>query len=61
MAEDAGVRFRSRTHSVFWPRQELTENLRGDERYVSVRCISELDMLGCRFRILLGDQLRPYA
>lgn len=52
IAEDAGVRFRSRIHSIVWPRQEVTEYIRGAERYVSVHSFAELELLGCSFRIL---------
>lgn len=55
LAEDAGMRFRSRLHSIVWPRRELTEYLRGSERYVSLHSFTELELLGCPFRMLLGD------
>lgn len=55
IAEDAGVRFRSRIHSIVWPRQEVTEYIRGGERYVSVHSFAELELLGCPFRILQGE------
>jgi predicted nucleotidyltransferase len=55
VAEDAAMRFRSRIHSTVWPRQELTEYIRGGERDVSVHSFTELELLGCRFRILWGQ------
>ena len=56
MAEDAGVRFRSRIHSIVWPRQEVTEYIRGG-KYVSVHSFAELELLGCPFRILWCEPL----
>ena len=55
LAEDAGMRFRSRLHSVVWPRRELTEYVRGGERYVSVHSFAELELLGCPWRMLWVD------
>ena len=55
IAEEAGVRFRSRIHSIVWPRQEVIEYLRGGERYVSVHSFAELELLGCPFRPLWGE------
>ena len=55
IAEDAGVRFRSRIHSIVWPRQEVTDYIRGGERYVSVHSFVELELLGCPFRMLCDE------
>ena len=54
IAENAGMRFRSRIHSIVWPRQEVTEFIRGGERYIRVHSFAELELLGCPFQILLG-------
>lgn len=55
VAEEAGTRFRSRLHSIVWPRQELTEYLRGGDRYVRLHSFAELELLGCQFQLIFGD------
>ena len=61
LAAHGGKRFQSMVHSIVWPRYEVAEYLKGGSRHVKFHSFSELDELGCPFRIVYerraGDAL----
>jgi len=52
LAAHGGKRFQSMVHLIAWPRYEVAEYLKGRARYVKFHSFSELDELGCPFKIV---------